>query len=222
MGKISAQYAGSKTVPRSQTKTQLEARYLQLRGDQLELENWQLETEIKFAKGSPEAKGLFLLGDTVDDGLIHSLMHDMTIWSANHPGQPITLLINTPGGVVISGYAFYDFLQELKGRGHHLTTKACGMAASMGSILLQAGDERVITARSWVLIHEVQGLVVGSFSQMEDDMRFNERLQAQALDILGERSNLSQTQIKNKWKRKDWWLDAPDTVKAGFADRIEA
>lgn len=211
------------TAPiRSNTKAKLEARKLELQIEQLELENWSVRVENNLVRSEPQAHGMFLLGDSVDDELVHTLMHDMTIWSTNHPSKPITLLLNTPGGVVISGFAFYDFLEELKRRGHHLTTKACGMAASMGSILLQAGDERVITPRSWVLVHEVQGLVAGSFSQMEDDMRFNERLQNQALEILSSRSTLSKVQIKKRWKNKDWWLDAPDTVKAGFADRIEA
>lgn len=199
----------------------LEARNLELRNEQVELENWKLRTEKNLISESPTARGFFHLFDGVDDATVYDLMHRMDTWSAIHPNVPITFCINCPGGSVISGNALFDFLLELRRRGHHLTTKCIGMAASMGGILFQAGDERVITPRSWVLIHEVQGIVAGSFSEMEDDMRFNERLQEQALAILVERSTLSKRAIKAKWRKKDWWIDSAEAIKFGFADRIE-
>lgn len=180
------------------------------------------ELELQVIKSSSTAQGTFCLFDGVDDDTVHPLMMGMAHWSRNHPGAPITLLINSPGGSVISGFAFFDFLEELRRSGHRLTTKGFGMQASMGGIVLQAGDERVMSARSWLLIHEVQGLVAGSFSQMDDDMKFNERLQKQAVAILTARSNLSERAIKNRWKRKDWWLDATEALKSGFIDRIES
>lgn len=198
-----------------------ELQLLDLKIENIELANWKLKAEKNLISESPTARGYFHLFDGVDDATVYDLMQRMDTWSAIHPEQPITFCINCPGGSVISGNALYDFLLELKTRGHYLTTKCFGMAASMGGVLFQAGHERVISPRSWMLIHEVQGIVAGSFSEMEDDMAFNERLQKQALKILSERSTLSERAIKTKWKRKDWWMDAPEALKFGFADRIE-
>lgn len=177
--------------------------------------------ENNLVAAMPNAKGQFTLLGEIGETSVHDLITRLNIWSTNHPGQDITIYINTPGGVVVDGFAFCDYLEILKSRGHRVTTFGIGMQASMGSIILQMGDERVMTKRSWMLIHEVQGLVAGSFSKMEDDMKFNEKLQEQALDILASRAKWSRRTIKSRWKRQDCWLSADDSLKAGFIDRID-
>lgn len=203
------------------TKAQLEATLLEAEIRETSAKAEMAELELKYLKARPQAKGHFAFVGPVCEDTVHRLIDKLEIWSETHPGGAITLTINSQGGSVIDGFALYDYLQALKARGHKLTTVGVGMCASMGGVLLQAGDERIVGPRCWLLIHEVQGITAGSFSQMEDDMKFNERLQAQALDILAERSLLTRKQIQNRWKRKDWWLDAADSLKGGFVDKIE-
>jgi len=181
----------------------------------------QAELELRYLKARPEAGGVFTFVGPVTETAVHRLMDKLEIWSNAHPGDAITIAINSQGGAVMDGFALYDYIQTLKKRGHRVTTVGLGMVASMGGILLQAGDERVMSSRCWLLIHEVQGIVAGSFAEMEDDMKFNERLQNQSLDILCRNSTFSRKQIINRWKRKDWWLDANEALKGGFIDRIE-
>jgi ATP-dependent protease ClpP protease subunit len=200
----------------------LETRKLEEQIRQLELENWQKERENNLIGKSPTSEGRFsYFGAVEEEGVAH-LIAKLDIWSLNHPGQPITLTINSPGGNVFDGFALCDFLEMLKKRGHKIITLGIGMQASMGGILLQAGDERIMTKRSWFHIHEVQGLSHGSYSQREDDMKLNSRLQEQALDLLCSKSKMTKTGIKKKWKYKDWWMDADDALAAGFIDRIES
>src|SRR5574341_658348 len=116
--------------------------------------------------------------------------------------------------------ALWDFLLELRQRGHKLTTVARGYAASMAGILLQAGDERVIGPESWLLIHEASFGVVGSYGEVEDRVEWVKKIQARILDIFASRSKLSRSQIKRRWHRKDWWLDSDEALKLGFVDRI--
>lgn len=203
------------------TKAQLEAKLLEAEIRETSAKAEMAELELKYLKARPQSKGHFAFVGPVHEDSVHRLIDKLEIWSETHPGGDINLTINSQGGSVIDGFAFYDYLQTLKSRGHKLTTVGVGMCASMGGVLLQAGDERIVSPRCWLLIHEVQGITAGSFSQMEDDMKFNERLQDQALDILAERSALSRRQIKNRWKRKDWWIDAREALKGGFVDRIE-
>jgi ATP-dependent Clp protease protease subunit len=94
------------------------------------------------------------------------------------------------------------------------------MAASMGGILLQAGSHRVLAPNAYMLIHEVSSLAWGGASELEDEVAFVKRLQDRILDILAERSTMTRQQIARKWKRKDWWLDAPEALRLGFVDEI--
>lgn len=190
-----------------------------LREKKLALEITALERQQKLIDGSPVASGEFFMLGPVDED-VYELMLRMDIWSRNHPAADITLTINSPGGTVVDGFAFYDFLNTLKRRGHHITTRGIGMQASMGGVLLQAGDHRVMSKRSWMLIHEVQGLAEGSFSEMSNTMKLNKRFQDQALDILAAKAKWSKLKIRKTWTT-DTWLDAADALKAGFVDEVE-
>jgi len=205
----------------SQTKkAKLQERELELACQELELKVWKLQKERGVIENSPVAAGHFTLLGVVNDAKVHELMDNMTVWSNLHPGAPITLEINSEGGVVVSGNAFFDFLMRLRAKGHKLTTVAIGLCASMGAVILQAGEERIASPKAWLMLHEVQGVVEGATSEMKNAIKFNERLQSQVLDTLAARSNWTRASLRNKWK-DDIWLDAEDALKAGFVDRIE-
>lgn len=199
---------------------ELELQELELGIKSLELKNWQLERENDLIKGNPVAGGFFTYAGPVIESAVYDLMHRLAIWSNNHPGQPITLTIDSHGGTVLDGFALFDFLQELKAKGHHITTVGLGLVASMGAVLLQAGHERVMSPRTWMMIHQVEGAGGGNPGELKNIAKFNERLQAQALDILSERSTWSSRTLKTKWK-DDLWLSAEEAQKAGLIDRIQ-
>lgn len=144
----------------------------------------------------------------------------LTEWSRIDPGCAIEFIIDSPGGEIIAGFHLYDVMRDLSDKGHHITTRALGMAASMGGVLLQAGDTRIMAPRASMLIHEAQFGAGGSFGQVEDTVAFIKQLQDRILAIFAERSKLSKVQIKNRWKRKNWWLDADEALKHGFVDEV--
>jgi ATP-dependent Clp endopeptidase proteolytic subunit ClpP len=156
----------------------------------------------------------------VSSATVRAAMDELTIWSRRKPGADITIIFFSPGGDVVSGMAFWDFLQELRSMGHHLTTVARGYAASMAGILLQAGDERVIGRESWLLIHEASFGVAGSYGEVADRVEWIKRIQDRILEIFANRSKLGKSAIKNRWHRKDWWLSSDEALKLGFVDRI--
>ena len=158
--------------------------------------------------------------EPVTYGGVEDAINWIGMWSRRNPESPIKIVFNSPGGSVFAGMALYDFLQELREKGHHITTEARGYSASMAGILLQAGDERVIGANAHIMIHEISSVALGKASELEDELKLVEKLQEKSLNILAERSTMSKAQIKRKWKRKDWWLDAQEAVELGFADRI--
>jgi ATP-dependent Clp endopeptidase proteolytic subunit ClpP len=145
-------------------------------------------------------------------------MATLTSWSSKAPAAPLTIIFNSPGGAVHDGLALFDFLRHLRGSGHHLTTIALGRAASMGAVLLQAGDRRVIGSNAFIMLHEVSNGASGKVSEIEESVELSKRLQKRLLTILTDRSSLTVQQIQRKWSRRDWWLDAEEAVALGFAD----
>jgi len=156
----------------------------------------------------------------VSEASVKSAIDELTIWSRQEPGCPITIIFFSPGGDVVAGMAFWDFLMELKEKGHRLTTVARGYAASMAGILLQAGDERQMGRESWLLIHEAQFGAIGSYGDVVDRVEWIKRIQDRIVAIFADRSKLSKAAIKRRWHRKDWWLDSDEALKLGFIDQI--
>jgi len=146
--------------------------------------------------------------------------------------QPMTIIFLSPGGSVIDGLALFDTIQELRRKGHHITTSTYGYAASMAGILLQAGDERVMSRESWLLIHEASFMAAGKIGDVEDTVEWVKRIVDRVAEIFSDRSlqakragtaqvALSKAAIKRRMRRKDWWISAPEAVKLGLCDKIQ-
>lgn len=157
-----------------------------------------------------------IYGPSVDTW-IDTLEH----WERRDPGEPIVIRINSPGGDVLDGFALLDTILRLRRKGHKITTHGLGMIASMATILMQAGEERILDQNAWFMIHEVSAGVRGKSSEMEDELNFVKKLQDRLLDILAERSTLTKAQIKRRWKKKDDWMSADEALTLGFVDRVE-
>jgi ATP-dependent protease ClpP protease subunit len=84
-----------------------------------------------------------------------------------------------------------------------------------------AADERVLTPRCHIGLHEVSSTLAGTLSIQEDGVRFAKSLQDKIVELLCERSTLTPTKLKNMWSRKDVWIDAKEALKMGLIDRIE-
>jgi len=133
---------------------------------------------------------------------------------------PIEIIFTSPGGSIIDGLRLYDFIQEIRHAGHHVTTGTYGMAASMAGVLLQAGDVRYASGNAWLMIHRASFGAQGSMDTMEDEVALVTRMEGRLLDILDHRSNITRKTIMTNWKRKDWWLTPEEALKAGFIDEI--
>lgn len=156
----------------------------------------------------------------VSDGSVYHAIKKLSEWRQKSK-EPITVRFNTGGGDIIAGTALYDYIVALRGEGLVVNTVGIGMVASMGSILLQAGTKRSMTPGAWLMIHELQTFNEGKLSEVKDYTKWLERVQLKGDQILAERSILSVAQIRRRTaKGKDWWLDAGEAVKFGFADEI--
>ena len=132
----------------------------------------------------------------------------------------IELVINSPGGSVFDGFALIDYISGMQGRGHTINTVAYGMAASMAGVILQVGQKRAIGSNALLLIHEASFGAFGSFGKVEDQVKMVELMHDRILEMFAARAKMSKTQIKNRWSRRDWWINADDCLKHGFVDEV--
>lgn len=205
-----------------------EARKMEAEADVAEFARERALYDERKRLAADEHHHVYLFTTAVGEQSVSSCMRQLAVWERTEPGCPITMVFTSPGGDIISGLALFDRLMELRRQGHHVTTKALGYAASMAGILLQAGDIRVMAKESWLLIHEASFGAIGSFGEVEDKMKWVERIQERILDIFAERAKqsgapgcLTKNQIRRRWHRKDWWLSSDEALRYGFIDRIE-
>lgn len=163
----------------------------------------------------------------VDDKSVENCMDRLGLWSRIDPGCDIEIIFNSPGGSVVPGMALFDYIMDLRRQGHRITTTALGMAASMAGILLQSGSVRRMSPESWVLIHEISGGVMGSFGQIEDRVKWVERVQDRILDIFAKRAAdsgasrpISRRELKKNWSRTDWWISSSEALELGIVDEL--
>lgn len=191
--------------------------------EKADIETARLRHDYEWGMARPSnwADGLeYTFNEPVYADTVGQCITTLNIWTRKWPGAPITMVINSPGGSIFDGLALFDYLRGLRARGHHITTRSIGMAASMAGVLMQAGDTRQMGSYSYVLIHEASTLAIGKSSAIEDEWKLLTRLQDRLVDILQERSTLSAETIKHNWQRKDWWLDAHECLELGLADEI--
>jgi ATP-dependent Clp endopeptidase proteolytic subunit ClpP len=182
---------------------------------------------------------VYRFSDEVMPEAVEACISTLTVWDRLHPGEPFEIVFNSPGGSVIDGFDLFDFIQEMKRKGHYVTTAARGWAASMGGILLQAGDKRVMGREAYMLIHEISSGYRGKTSEIEDEVQFVKKMQKRVLDIFERRSAqamengtaeiaITAHQIENGddtlefpgWKRRDRWLDSEECLKFGLVDEL--
>lgn len=169
----------------------------------------------------------FLSG--VSEDSVKKCIDQLATWHRLEPGCEVTIVFNSPGGSVVDGMALFDYIQEMRRNGHRVITKALGMAASMAGILLQAGDERVMSAESWMLIHQTQFGAIGTFGEVEDRVKWIEKIQNRILDIFAARASSSEAEkpisratLARRWHRTDWWISSNDALRLGLIDRIDS
>jgi len=97
------------------------------------------------------------------------------------------------------------------------------MAASMGGVLLQLGEdgERAMAENAWLLIHRASGQVRGSKRDMDAQKAMMDLLEDRCVvNLLAARSKMSEDEIRARTQGKDWWMPASEALEHGFIDKI--
>ena len=161
---------------------------------------------------------IIFLGTPVNDAVASSIVAQMLFLESEDPEKDINLYINSPGGVVSSGFAIYDTMQYVK---CDVATTCVGMAASMGALLLAGGaaGKRNLLPNSRVMIHQPLGGVRGQASEIEIEAQEILRIKKLISDILAEHSGKSVDQVMEDTDRNNW-LSAEEAKEYGLIDNI--
>lgn len=173
----------------------------------------------------------------VDDRSVFAALNAMAAWDRISPGKlnedgtvaeegcPMNLTVNSPGGGLIDGMHLFDQIASYSLRGggtHKVTITVRGYAASMGGILLQAADVRLIGRESYLMVHEISAGTVGSIGSIKDDVKWYEKACQRIENIFVERSGgkIGLEEFQRRWSRHDWWVDSAEAVELGFVDGL--
>ena len=162
---------------------------------------------------------IFLVGP-VDDMTANVIVAQLLFLEAENPDKDISLYINSPGGSVTAGMAIYDTMQFIK---PDVSTLCIGQAASMGALLLTAGEKnkRFCLPNSRVMIHQPLGGFQGQASDIEIHAKEILFLKNKLNQILSNHTGKPIEQISN-YTDRDNFMSAADAVKYGLIDKVIA
>ncbi len=161
---------------------------------------------------------IIILGTPVNDAVASSIVAQMLYLQAEDPEKDINLYINSPGGVVSSGFAIYDTMQYVS---CDVATTCVGMAASMGALLLTAGTKgkRSILPNARVMIHQPLGGVQGQASDIEIEAQEIIRIKRLISEILADHSGKDVDKVMEDTDRNKW-MSAEEAQEYGLVDNV--
>ena len=132
--------------------------------------------------------------------------------------RDISIYLNTPGGSVYAGLGIYDTMQFVKSK---VATICTGMAASMGAVLLVAGEQgmRAALPHSRVMIHQPLGGIQGQASDIEITAREILKLKDELYQIISDHSGQAIEKIRQDADR-DYWMTAKEALEYGMIDKV--
>ncbi|MDO4839344.1 MAG: ATP-dependent Clp protease proteolytic subunit [Desulfovibrionaceae bacterium] len=161
---------------------------------------------------------IVLLGTEVDDTVASLICAQLLFLESQDAEKDIFLYINSPGGSVSAGLAIYDTMQYIN---CPVATLCMGMAASMGAVLLAAGEKgkRFCLPHSTVMIHQPLGGYRGQATDVEIHAAEMMRIKTMLNDILTEKTGQPLDVVKNATER-DNFMTPEEAVRFGLVDRV--
>jgi len=158
------------------------------------------------------------LNGPIDDGVSALICAQLLFLEAENPKKQIDMYINSPGGVVTSGYAIYDTMQYIKSP---VSTLCMGMAASMGSFLLMAGEPglRSCLTNASIMLHQPSGGFQGKASDIErhaeDIIKTKKRMNV----LYAKHCGRTEEEVERTLDR-DYFMTAEEAKAWGLVDNV--
>ncbi len=161
---------------------------------------------------------IIFLSGPVNDVVSTLIVAQLLFLEAENPKKEVAFYINSPGGVVTSGLAIYDTMRYIRPA---VSTMCVGMAASMGSLLLAAGDKdmRFSLPNSRIMVHQPSGGFQGQASDIERHAQDIIKLKRRLNEIYVEHTGQSYETIEKTLDR-DHFMTPEEAVGFGLVDKV--
>lgn len=161
---------------------------------------------------------IILLGSAIDDHIASLVCAQLLFLESEDPEKEIYMYINSPGGSVSSGMAIYDTMQYISAP---VATLCLGQAASMGALLLGAGESgmRYALPHSRIMIHQPLGGAQGQATDINIHAREILRLREELNKIMADHSGQPLEKIQQDTER-DFFMSAEEAVEYGLIDKV--
>jgi ATP-dependent Clp protease protease subunit len=158
------------------------------------------------------------VGTAIDDDIANLVVAQLLHLEAEDPEKDIQLYINSPGGVVYSGLAIYDTMRFIK---PDVATTVCGIAMSMGSLLLAGGakGKRSALPNSRILIHQPHGGFQGQATDIQIHAKESLALRRRMEEIYAEHTGRPVEEISDALER-DRFFTPEEALDYGMIDVI--
>ena len=161
---------------------------------------------------------IILLGSGIDDHVASLICAQLLFLESEDPEKEIYMYINSPGGSVSAGMAIYDTMQYISAP---VATLCLGQAASMGALLLAAGekDMRYALPHSRIMIHQPLGGAQGQASDIHIHAKEILRLRDELNEILADHTGQTLDKIREDTER-DYFMTAKSAMEYGLIDKV--
>lgn len=161
---------------------------------------------------------IIMLQGEINDHVASIIVAQMLFLEAENPDKDIYLYINSPGGVVTSGFAIYDTMNYIK---PDVVTICMGQAASMGAFLLSSGakNKRFALPHARIMIHQPIGGAQGQATDIEIHAKEILRMKKELNKILAKNTGQSIRKIEKDTER-DFFMSAEEALKYGLIDKV--
>jgi len=160
---------------------------------------------------------IFITGG-IEDGMAALVCAQLLFLEADNPKKEIAMYINSPGGVVTSGMAIYDTMQFIKPA---VSTLCIGQAASMGSLLLCAGEKdlRFALPHARVMVHQPSGGFHGQASDIERHAEDIIKMKRRLNEVYAKHTGQDYEKIETTLDR-DYFMTAEEACDFGLIDQV--
>jgi ATP-dependent Clp protease protease subunit len=163
---------------------------------------------------------IIFVGTPIDDQIANLVVAQLLHLESSDPDKDISMYINSPGGSIYSGLAIYDTMQFIKPQ---IQTICVGIAMSMGSVLLMAGEKgkRFALPNSRILIHQPSAGFEGQSTDIEIHAREILNIRERIDQLYAQHTGQPVEQVHTDMER-DRFFKADEAVEYGLIDRVIA
>lgn len=161
---------------------------------------------------------IIFVNGQIEDNMAAIICAQLLSLEADNPEKEVSLYINSPGGVVSSGFAIYDTMRYIS---CPVSTVCMGFAASMGSFLLMAGDpgRRIALPNSKIVLHQPLGGFQGQASDIQRHAEDIMKTKRQMIDLYAQHCGRTTKEVENTLDR-DHFMSAEEARAWGLVDHV--